>query len=78
MDLWSSHSRRADHVEMADQQNGFVLTRSMQTYDDILLTIIRPEHLDVAVGKSGVAETLRHCFRRCRYAADRVGGVDFD
>ena len=67
-----------DHVEMPDQQHGFVLARSMQTHDNILLAIVRAKHLDIAIREPTVAESLRHRLRRCRDAAHRVCSVDLD
>ena len=67
-----------DHIEMSDEQHRLVLAAAVQTHHQILLAIVGPEDLHVAVGKSGVAKTLRHGFGGGRNIADRIRGVDLD
>ena len=68
------------HVEMADQQDWLVLARPMQADHHVLLLVIcvRTQHLNVAVGESGIVKALGHRFRSRGYAAHRVRRIDFD
>jgi hypothetical protein len=50
----------------------------MQPHDDILLTVVWSENVNVALGKSGVPKALCHGLGRRRNAADRIGRVDLD
>jgi len=63
---------------VADQQDRLVLAGAVQPYNEILLTIIRPANVNVALGKSGIAETLCHGFGGRAHVSDRIRGVDFD
>ena len=49
----------------------------MQADDQVLLAIIRPADVDIAGGKSGIAEALGHGFGCSGYAAHGICGVDF-
>src|SRR5579864_4660818 len=53
---------RLNHVEMSNEQDRFVRTRSVQAHDQVLLSIIRADDLNVSIGKAPIAEALRHGF----------------
>ena len=55
-----------------------MFARAMQADHQILFAIIGAADVEITVGKSGVAESLRHGFGGRTDIADRVGGIDFD
>ena len=63
---------------MADQQHRFLCARTAQASDQIAFASIRPNHLHVARGIAGIAQTLGHRFRGYRRAAHGICGVNFD
>jgi hypothetical protein len=50
----------------------------VKTHYQIFLAIVGPEDMEIALGKPGIAEALRHGLGRRGDVADRIGGVDFD
>ena len=67
-----------DHVEVADEQDRFVLAAAMEAHHQVFLAVVRSENVKIALRKAGVPETLRHRLRSRGHVAHRVRGVDFD
>ena len=66
------------HVEVPDQQDRLMLSRTPQPDHQIFLPGIRPENGDIAVRKTGGPQPRCHGLRGRRHVTDGVGGVDLD
>jgi hypothetical protein len=63
---------------MADEQQRLVVATAVEPHDQILLAVVGAEDVEVALGESGVTETLRHGLGGGRHVPHGVGSVDLD
>ena len=69
---------RLHYIQMPDKQDWLAVSGSAEAHHQILLTVIRPVHVKVILGKTRVAKALRHSFGGSCHVADGIGGVDLD